>query len=106
MTSQSVCPTCGGKGWHTAGGNDPMACGRCPAGAAFAGATSAAVDDPAWVLARYEEAREIIADIHALPSALLPSDLREMVEDFWATTFLDRCTTLGPDCACNRGSDV
>jgi DnaJ-class molecular chaperone len=31
-----TCPTCGGKGWHTAGGNDPMPCGRCEAGAAFA----------------------------------------------------------------------
>ena len=37
---QSVCPTCGGRGWHTAGGNDPMACGRCPAGAAFEGGVS------------------------------------------------------------------
>lgn len=26
---QDVCPTCGGRGWHTAGGNDPMECGRC-----------------------------------------------------------------------------
>jgi DnaJ-class molecular chaperone len=31
-----TCPTCGGKGWHTAGGNDPTPCGRCEAGAAFA----------------------------------------------------------------------
>lgn len=31
------CGVCGGRGWHTAGGNDPMACGACPAGAAFAG---------------------------------------------------------------------
>lgn len=29
------CSTCGGRGWHTAGGNDPMACGRCPAGEAW-----------------------------------------------------------------------
>jgi hypothetical protein len=26
------CPTCGGRGWHTAGGGDPTACGMCPAG--------------------------------------------------------------------------
>ena len=36
----SRCPTCGGRGWHTAGGNDPAACGRCAAGAAFAGGES------------------------------------------------------------------
>ncbi len=26
------CPACGGRGWHTAGGNDPSPCGRCAAG--------------------------------------------------------------------------
>lgn len=31
----SVCSTCGGRGWHTAGGNDPSPCGRCPAAEAF-----------------------------------------------------------------------
>jgi hypothetical protein len=30
-----VCKVCGGKGWHTAGGNDPSACGACPAGEHF-----------------------------------------------------------------------
>lgn len=30
------CSTCGGRGWHTAGGNDPSPCGRCPAGEAYA----------------------------------------------------------------------
>lgn len=30
--SSGACPTCGGRGWHTAGGNDPMACGNCRAG--------------------------------------------------------------------------
>lgn len=35
-TDDSPCPVCGGHGWHTAGGNDPSACGRCPAGEAWA----------------------------------------------------------------------
>jgi DNA-binding transcriptional ArsR family regulator len=26
------CSVCGGRGWHTAGGNDPGACGHCAAG--------------------------------------------------------------------------
>lgn len=30
------CSTCGGRGWHTAGGNEPSACGRCPAGERWA----------------------------------------------------------------------
>ncbi len=30
------CRACGGRGWHTAGGNDPAAC-NCPAGEAWAG---------------------------------------------------------------------
>lgn len=34
--SEPPCSTCGGRGWHTAGGNDPAACGRCPAGEAWA----------------------------------------------------------------------
>lgn len=29
------CPVCAGRGWHTAGGNDPMIC-NCPAGEAYA----------------------------------------------------------------------
>jgi hypothetical protein len=29
------CPSCGGRGWHTAGGNEPTACGRCTAGEAW-----------------------------------------------------------------------
>ena len=29
------CRACGGRGWHTAGGNDPAAC-ACPAGYAWA----------------------------------------------------------------------
>lgn len=37
-TSGADCPVCGGRGWHTAGGNDPAACGRCPAGEAWASA--------------------------------------------------------------------
>ena len=28
------CSVCGGRGWHTAGGNDPMDCGNCAAGVA------------------------------------------------------------------------
>lgn len=36
--SKVACPTCGGRGWHTAAGNDPMACGRCPAGEAWSDA--------------------------------------------------------------------
>jgi hypothetical protein len=31
------CPVCGGRGWHTAGGGDPTACGACPAGEAWHG---------------------------------------------------------------------
>jgi hypothetical protein len=34
-----LCPTCGGRGWHTAGGNDPMPCGRCSAGEAWSSGT-------------------------------------------------------------------
>lgn len=26
---KKFCPTCGGNGWHTAGGNDPADCGTC-----------------------------------------------------------------------------
>ena len=37
VEADDPCPTCGGRGWHTAGGNDPMPCGRCSAGEAFAG---------------------------------------------------------------------
>ncbi len=29
VEERSVCKVCGGKGWHTAGGNDPMECGAC-----------------------------------------------------------------------------
>jgi hypothetical protein len=36
-TPQARCPTCGGRGWHTAGGGDPVGCGSCPAGAAWEG---------------------------------------------------------------------
>lgn len=36
MRDRPPCPTCGGRGWHTLGGNDPSACGRCPAGEAWA----------------------------------------------------------------------
>jgi hypothetical protein len=32
-----ACSVCGGRGWHTAGGNDPAACGACPAGEAWYG---------------------------------------------------------------------
>lgn len=34
-----VCSTCGGRGWHTAGGNDETIC-NCPAGEAYAAATT------------------------------------------------------------------
>jgi hypothetical protein len=32
-----TCRVCGGRGWHTAGGNDPAACGACAAGEAWYG---------------------------------------------------------------------
>lgn len=34
MADPDHCPTCDNRGWHTAGGNDPMPCGRCEAGEA------------------------------------------------------------------------
>lgn len=60
-------------------------------------------DDPAWVLERYEEAKEILDDLHTFGHAYgLPDDLRESILDWHNATFLDGCTTCGPDCACNR----
>lgn len=34
--ADASCVVCGGRGWHTAGGNDPAACGACSAGEEFA----------------------------------------------------------------------
>lgn len=64
------------------------------------------IGSPAWVLARYEEAKGIINDVRErarvgeldIPEG---SDLWDEIEDFHNATFLDRCTTLGPDCGCN-----
>jgi hypothetical protein len=48
------CAVCDGRGWHTAGGNDPTACGACPAG-------------EAWIAeARRDERERIKAGIEAL----------------------------------------
>lgn len=65
---------------------------------------SALIDDPAWVRERYQEAKELIADVRQ-EVLLLDPDIRERVDDFYTATFLDTCTTLGPDCGCNpKGS--
>jgi hypothetical protein len=56
-------------------------------------------EQPAWVLEMYDEAKDIIDDVRSLVE--LPDDLRRRLDDFHAETFLDSCTTLGPDCACN-----
>jgi hypothetical protein len=39
VAASSPCRACGGRGWHTAGGNDPAAC-NCPAGEAWAQETT------------------------------------------------------------------
>jgi hypothetical protein len=68
---------------------------------------TAPTDDPKWVLARYEEAKELIEELRAAVQCgdvSLDAVLLELVEDFRAATFLDRCTTLGPDCGCNGAS--
>ena len=64
-----------------------------------------AVDDPAWVLEKYREAKELVEHLreaHRTGEIDLPTDLRLYVEDFWTETFMDECTTLGLDCGCNR----
>lgn len=63
-----------------------------------------AVDDPAWVLDKYREAKELVNDLreaHQAGELRLPADLREDVEEFWAATFMDECTTFGLDCGCH-----
>lgn len=65
----------------------------------------AAVDDPAWVRERYDEAKSLVEDLRAdltAKRASLEPDLVERVEDFCLTTFMDRCTTMGLDCGCNQ----
>lgn len=65
----------------------------------------ALIDDPAWVLERYREAKAILEDIGVTIN--LPDDLRERVDDFSTETAMDGCTTFGSDCRCNfpeRGS--
>lgn len=61
---------------------------------------TAAVDDPAWVLDRYREARSLLDEIQT--NVALPQDFCDEVQDFLDRTFFDTCTTLGNDCACNR----
>lgn len=66
-------------------------------------------DDPVWVLDRYHEAKDLLDDIYQLMywhPAEWPRDLRQRVEDFHHETFLDGCTTLGSDCACNHGEQA
>lgn len=41
VQGKGPCRVCGGRGWHTAGGNDPAACGACDAGEAWYGGASA-----------------------------------------------------------------
>jgi hypothetical protein len=60
----------------------------------------ALIDDREWVRERYIEARDLLAEVREL-RAWLPAELWERVDDFHSTTFMDTCTTLGPDCACN-----
>lgn len=59
----------------------------------------ALVDDPAWVLRMYCEAKEILTDIQE--DVQLPVDISLGVGDWLATTAMDTCTTCGIDCACN-----
>lgn len=65
---------------------------------------TALIDDPIWVLAKYEEAKDLIEDIREDLSAGLGlgADIRERVETFWLETFMDSCTTMGIDCGCNK----
>lgn len=58
----------------------------------------ASIDDPAWVLARYREAKEIIDELQCFS---LPPDLNEMVAEWETATAFDACTTCGSDCGCN-----
>ncbi len=68
---------------------------------------TASIDDPTWVRARYLEAKEIISEVWDLVGVgqiELEPDLLDAVGDFYNATYLDICTTLGPDCGCNGGS--
>lgn len=60
----------------------------------------ALIDNPEWVLERYIEARDILRDL--LDDGLPLGDMEWPIDDFVARTFMDVCTTLGPDCACNH----
>lgn len=65
----------------------------------------AAVDDPAWIMSKYEEAKDLLSDIRAdlaTDHGSLEADLHARVEGFWLETFMDGCTTMGLDCGCNR----
>lgn len=66
------------------------------------------VDDPTWVIRKYEEAKELLLEIqadHQIGRAALEPDVCERIEDFRLETFMDRCTTMGIDCGCNRRPD-
>jgi hypothetical protein len=52
-----ACRVCGGRGWHTAGGNDPSACGACAAGEAWYGGDEWQ-PDPRTIAAVVEALRE------------------------------------------------
>lgn len=72
---------------------------------------SAAIDDPAWVLARYKEAKALLSELREDLNADedfaggVTDEFRNQLEDFHEVTFLDTCTTLGRDCGCNWQGD-
>lgn len=66
-------------------------------------------EDPAWLLDTYLEAKDLLMEIRMdlqYGKATLGPDLAERVEEFHTDTFMDTCTTLGPDCGCNASALV
>jgi hypothetical protein len=79
-----------------------------PVAARSASSPQALLDDPAWVLARYAEAKDLLNDLReefVIARQDVPAELRERLEEFHEVTYLDTCTTLGPDCGCNSPKD-
>lgn len=84
----NACPTCGGRGWHTAGGNDPMAC-NCAAGEGFefAGAENVYACPHCHLQVRspdvlVEDVREALDAIDKYAAEDLDHDLHAIVEHY------------------------
>lgn len=60
------------------------------------------IEDPGYVRRMYEEAHELLEDVQEeMRRGPLSVETQEAVSDFLLSTYLERCTTLGPGCACN-----